>query len=303
MVQPVVRIFLSFLLLGLSSLPISSQTEVQSRKDVPIGIIVYCPSPEKISEKDPVWERNLSLWYKAYKKRKQAEGGGAFLLGSFPITSANSEEERNRLRNTIGFDIMFDGASADLSRKKISNVKNEGREKSSRKKKNRRDKKSDSKNSKPSSSSVLGPTQALARTEANLNFLFYSSAFSPSTDTLPARKEFRSQLLKWVGEMENHFLLIQDFDPASKEDPNPVAEELRSLRAQGIGSLPSVILLTGSRPLRFYEGEYTFGCGVNPDSLRLVALELFFRNGKLIRIAEETYSLNSMDSNKPWVLE
>ncbi|TGK08656.1 hypothetical protein EHO60_13800 [Leptospira fletcheri] len=302
MSQPIIRIFLSFLLLGLSSFPISAQTDVQDRKDVPIGIIVYCSSSEKISQKDPIWERNLSLWYKAYKKKKQAEGGGAFLLGSFPISSANSEEERNRLRNAIGFDIMFDGASADLSPKKASNVKKAGSKKAVRRKKNRGDKNSGSKTEKPSTS-VLGPTQAFARTEANLNFLFYSSSFSPSTDSLSVRKEFRSQLLKWIGEMENHFLLIQDFDPSSKEDPNQVAEELRSLRAQGIGSLPSVILLTRPRPLRFYEGEYTFGCGANPNSLRLVALELFFRNGKLIRIAEETYSLNSADSNKPWVLE
>lgn len=93
-----------------------------AKQDSPMGIVVYCSFPEKEEPYSKVWERNLSLWYKAYKKRKQEEGGGSFLIASVPHLPKNSPE-LERLRQEIGFEILFPGEQLLSDSKQTSDKK------------------------------------------------------------------------------------------------------------------------------------------------------------------------------------
>ncbi|TGL65930.1 hypothetical protein EHQ64_00170 [Leptospira sarikeiensis] len=154
---------------------------------------------------------------------------------------------------------------------------------------------------------VIPPGILSVQEEAGLNFVFYS----PSLESLAVDEknpaawipDFKSQYSKTAESQVVHFLLAQDPSDKPKEDLNPITDGLATFKKELSDSLPSVTLLSGPRALRFFNGEYSFGCGATPDSLKISILELFFRNGRLIRISEETQTLNSKESNKSWILE
>lgn len=307
-----------------------------------MGIVVYCSFPEKEEPYSKVWERNLSLWYKAYKKRKQEEGGGSFLIASVPHLPKNSPE-LERLRQEIGFEILFPGEQLLSDSKQTSDKKEStdvsktetksaatASEKPTKRRKNKKGGKSTKKavkesgerpdasskqarrqttgkreKIKPDKSQIILPATFVQKSAVGLNFLFYSPSLTSlkSSGTPSWKEEFQSQLSLWKRDLAVHFLLMQDPNPTSAETSNPITEEIQFLRPILLGDLPAVTLLSYSRSLRFFDGEYSFGCGANPNSLKITVLELFFRNGKMIRISEESYSLNSADSNKSWILE
>ncbi|EQA43562.1 hypothetical protein LEP1GSC050_1215 [Leptospira broomii serovar Hurstbridge str. 5399] len=304
-----------------------SQGVSAARKDSPIGIVVYCSHPEKEGPYSKVWERNLSLWYKAYKKRKQEEGGGSFLIASVPQLPKNSPE-LERLRQEIGFEILFPGdqtisindkpvsdkvkttdtiekepQSTESTAKPIKRRKTKKAKKEVKQKENPSNQANGKREKKPNSDK--SPVIAVSKSVAGLKFLFYSPALTvfKTPGTASWKEEFQSQISLVKREEDLHFLLVQDPNQLSIDAPNIIAGEIHSLRPILLGDLPAVTLLSYSSPLRFFEGEYSFGCGANPNSLKISVLELFFRNGKMIRISEESYTLNSSDSNKSWILE
>ncbi|MGJ4788753.1 LIC11612 family fibronectin-binding protein [Leptospira koniambonensis] len=154
---------------------------------------------------------------------------------------------------------------------------------------------------------VIPPGILTVKEEAGLNFVFYS----PSLESLQEDEkrqshwmtDFKSQFSKTFESQIFHFLLAQDPSEKPKEDSNPIAEGLSNFKKELSDTLPSIVLLSSPRALRFFNGEYSFGCGATPDSLKISVLELFFRNGRLIRINEEVQTLNSKESNKSWILE
>lgn len=154
---------------------------------------------------------------------------------------------------------------------------------------------------------VIHPGILTVKEEAGLNFVFYS----PSPGSVQAEEkdpsswilDFKIQFSKTFESQIFHFLLAQDPSEKPKEDPNPIAEGLSNFKKELPDTLPSIVLLSSPRALRFFNGEYSFGCGATPDSLKISILELFFRNGRLIRINEEVQTLNSKESNKSWILE
>ncbi|WP_146036896.1 hypothetical protein [Leptospira inadai] len=301
-----------------------SQEDSSARKDSPIGIVVYCSLPEKEGPYSKVWERNLSLWYKSYKKRKQEEGGDSFLIASVPNLPKNSPE-LERLRREIGFEILFPGdqtisnndkpASDKVKTPEAIEKEPTGKIRKSRKakkevkrKKNPSDQTNGKREKKTNSvkSPIILPVTAVRKSIVDLTFLFYSPTVTSlkSAGTSSWKEEFQSQISLAKREVDIHFLLVQDPTQYSAETPNGVvAGEIHSLRPVLLGDLPAITLLPYSRPLRFFEGEYSYGCGANPNSLGITVLEVFFRNGKMIRISEESYTLNSSDSNKSWILE
>ncbi|GBF37708.1 LIC11612 family fibronectin-binding protein [Leptospira johnsonii] len=154
---------------------------------------------------------------------------------------------------------------------------------------------------------VIPPGILTVKEEAGLNFVFYS----PSPESVQAEEknpsswlgDFKTQFSKTFESQIFHFLLAQDPSEKPKEDLNPIAEGLSNFKKDLSDTLPSIVLLSSPRALRFFNGEYSFGCGATPDSLKISVLELFFRNGRLIRINEEVQTLNSKESNKSWILE
>ncbi len=307
---------------------IGSQSDPTQRKDSPIGLVIYCPIPtEKETPFD--YEKTLALWYKRYKIQKVQEGGGAILLVTAPFIPKNSPEVE-RLRVALGAEIIFPGSQSMVSKKettskiirkkklskqnkktkpaKVSNINKTPTELKPlapkvSKKKSKSPKVSSSKKAKP----VISPGLLVSKEEAGIGFAFYS----PSLESIKSEKElpspwigdFRSQLTKNLESHSLDFLLVQDPSPNFQEETNPIVDGLRSFRPNLLEQIPSVTLLSGRRALRFFNGEYSFGCGATPDSLKLTVLELFFRNGRLIRIAEEVQTLNSNESNKSWILE
>ncbi|EMK01976.1 MULTISPECIES: hypothetical protein [unclassified Leptospira] len=154
---------------------------------------------------------------------------------------------------------------------------------------------------------VIPPGILTVKEEGGLNFVFYS----PSPESVQENEknpsswigDFKTQFSKTFESQIFHFLLAQDPNEKPKEDPNPIAEGLSHFKKGLSDTLPSIVLLSSPRALRFFNGEYSFGCGAAPNSLQISILELFFRNGRLIRINEEVQTLNSKESNKSWILE
>ncbi|TGK39151.1 LIC11612 family fibronectin-binding protein [Leptospira andrefontaineae] len=154
---------------------------------------------------------------------------------------------------------------------------------------------------------VIPPGILTVKEEAGMNFVFYS----PSIESLQEDEkkqstwigDFKAQFSKTFESQIFHFLLAQDPSEKPKEDMNPIAEGLSNFKKELSDTLPSIVLLSSPRALRFFNGEYSFGCGATPGSLKINVLDLFFRNGRLIRINEEVQTLNSQESNKSWILE
>ncbi|TGK02499.1 hypothetical protein EHO58_17845 [Leptospira selangorensis] len=296
---------------------LQTQSSPSERKDSPIGLVVYCPQQ---SEKETPFdfERTLGLWYKRYKQQKIQEGGGAILLVSAPFLPKTSDEIE-RLKKSLGAEIIFTGHHSVLPKKEIPKPSNKKvkkkkllkqEEKSSvTKKKVTSKKKGKKKASKLSAKKqpVIPPGILMVKEEAGLNFVFYS----PSIESLQEDEknqsswmtDFKAQFSKTFESQIFHFLLAQDPSEKPKEDLNPIAEGLSNFKKELSDTLPSIVLLSSPRALRFFNGEYSFGCGATPDSLKITVLELFFRNGRMIRINEEVQTLNSKESNKSWILE
>ncbi|EIE01583.1 LIC11612 family fibronectin-binding protein [Leptospira licerasiae] len=324
-----------------------TQSSSSERKDSPIGLVVYCPlQSEKETPFD--FERTLGIWYKRYKQQKIQEGGGAILLVSAPYLPKTSNEVE-RLKKSLGAEIIFTGHHSVLPQKEIAKTSN----KKPKKKKivKRKNKETDSTATKanPEQPEKLAPTTQedpkpkiqtpetktkvskkkkskkkapklaakkqpvippgilTVQEEGGLNFVFYS----PSLESLQEDEkkpsywtsDFKTQFSKTSESQIFHFLLAQDPSEKPKEDPNQIAEGLANFKKELSDTLPSIVLLSSPRALRFFNGEYSFGCGATPDSLKISVLELFFRNGRLIRINEEVQTLNSKESNKSWILE
>ncbi|TGM98944.1 hypothetical protein [Leptospira dzoumogneensis] len=306
------------LLIGLVLLGPSLQTQSSptERKDSPIGLVVYCPlQSEKETPFD--FERTLGLWYKRYKQQKTQEGGGAILLVSAPYLPKTSDEIE-RLKKSLGAEIIFTGHHSVVPKKEITGPSNKKVKKKKVIKKKKKPaaepkvskkKKGKKKAAKLSAKAqpVIPPGILTIKEEGGLNFVFYS----PSPESLQADEknqsswiaDFKTQFSKTFESQIFHFLLAQDPSEKPKEDPNPIAEGLSNFKKELSDTLPSIVLLSSPRALRFFNGEYSFGCGATPDSLKISVLELFFRNGRLIRINEEVQTLNSKESNKSWILE
>ncbi|PJZ47687.1 LIC11612 family fibronectin-binding protein [Leptospira saintgironsiae] len=300
---------------------LQTQSSPSERKDSPIGLVVYCPlQSEKETPFD--FERTLGLWYKRYKQQKTQEGGGAILLVSAPFLPKTSDEIE-RLKKSLGAEIIFAGHHSIIPKKE--NVQPSSK-KAKKKKVTKKKKKATAKaeDPKPKISSkkkgkkkapkvsakvqpVIPPGILTVKEEGGLNFVFYS----PSPQSLQEDEknqstwlaDFKAQFSKTFESQIFHFLLAQDPSEKPKEDLNPIAEGLSNFKKELSDTLPSIVLLSSPRALRFFNGEYSFGCGATPDSLKISVLELFFRNGRLIRINEEVQTLNSKESNKSWILE
>ncbi|MEI1278048.1 hypothetical protein V6Z05_06955 [Leptospira venezuelensis] len=154
---------------------------------------------------------------------------------------------------------------------------------------------------------VIPPGILTVKEEGGMNFVFYSpspeSIQNDEKNPSPWIADFKSQFSKTFESQIFHFLLAQDPSEKPNEDLNPIAVGLSNFKLELSDSLPSIVLLSSPRALRFFNGEYSFGCGATPGSLKISILELFFRNGRLIRINEEVQTLNSKESNKSWILE
>ncbi|PKA14358.1 LIC11612 family fibronectin-binding protein [Leptospira haakeii] len=338
---------------------LQTQSSSSERKDSPIGLVVYCPL-QSAKETPFDFERTLGLWYKRYKQQKIQEGGGAILLVSAPYLPKTSDEVE-RLKKSLGAEIIFTGHHSVLPKKEIPKPSNKKakkkkvikqkkksaiavetkttpeqpekltptkvedpkpeeqttetspkqEEKSPAAKKKIPSKKKKGKKKAPKVSAktkpVIPPGILTVKEEAGLNFVFYS----PSIESLQEDEknpstwitDFKTQFSKTFESQIFHFLLAQDPSEKPKEDLNPIAEGLSNFKKELSDTLPSIVLLSSPRALRFFNGEYSFGCGATPDSLKISVLELFFRNGRLIRINEEVQTLNSKESNKSWILE
>ncbi|MGJ4747439.1 LIC11612 family fibronectin-binding protein [Leptospira sp. SA-E8] len=285
------------------------QSQSSERKDSPIGLVVYCPlQSDKETPFD--FERTLGLWYKRYKQQKTQEGGGAILLVSAPYMPKTSDEIE-RLKKSLGAEIIFTGHHSVVPKKKTVQPSNKKVKKKSAVAETKTSPKKKSKKKAPKLSAkkqpVIPPGILTVKEEGGLNFVFYS----PSIESIQADEknpsswisDFKAQFSKTAESQIFHFLLAQDPSEKPKEDLNPIAEGLSNFKKELSDTLPSIVLLSSPRALRFFNGEYSFGCGATPDSLKISVLDLFFRNGRLIRINEEVQTLNSRESNKSWILE
>ncbi|TGL53706.1 hypothetical protein EHQ61_03385 [Leptospira wolffii] len=322
-----VALLLVLLLFGAGEGGLFSQSDPTIRKDSPVGVVVYCPSS---SDKDIPFdfERTLAIWYKRYKAQRTSEGGGAILLVTAPFLPKNSPEVE-RLKTSLGAEVVFPGSVSVASKTKqvsIASIKKKGKRAKSKKEsaktkvqkqdstaptpasappskkaassKKKKAKLSSLKKAKP----VVPPGLMVAKEEAGLGFAFYS----PSIEALQSKSwisDFKSQIGKNLEFHNLHFLLVQDPSPQTIEEENPITENVQAIKKELTAELPSIVLLSEQRALRFHNGEYSFGCGATPNSLKISVLELFFRNGSLIRISEDSQILNSKDSNKSWILE
>ncbi|TGJ99067.1 hypothetical protein EHO59_14380 [Leptospira semungkisensis] len=194
---------------------------------------------------------------------------------------------------------------------KVSNPKKADKEKSTSSKSSQKNKKKGSKRKasplSKKASPIIPSGHIVTKEEAGLNFLFYSPALeslqSKEKTEAPWIADFKAQF-KNASEFHTlHFLLAQDPTPNLKEREGILSAQISEWKKDLLEGIPSVVLLSSPQSLRFFNGEYSFGCGATADSLKINILQLFFRNGRLIRISEEVQDLNSKESNKSWILE
>ncbi|EMJ95576.1 hypothetical protein [Leptospira alstonii] len=81
------------------------------------------------------------------------------------------------------------------------------------------------------------------------------------------------------------------------------AEEWSSSLSEKTKDITFIRLLDSSQDLRFDDGIYYTGCASSRIPNEVSVLNFFFRGNRLIRLKQESFSLNSDGSGKSWELE
>ncbi|EMY79133.1 hypothetical protein LEP1GSC060_0993 [Leptospira weilii serovar Ranarum str. ICFT] len=303
-------------------------SETGGLKDRPVSFVFVC-KPSFGADK-PRYYRSTSLFFKRLKNKRVQENGTAFFVGYGSFSSELPVEQLN-LAGQKGYDfyIFSKTVSENLPTsinsvlpwigffsEKKENVKPEKNTKSFFKKnKNRKSKAGKLKKSKQrflngskesnseNSSKVkkaesskpqeTPQTTSAQTTSPTANDKIQNDSFELTFDSLKFRFSNNTNPIEFPRVGERILFLAGD----------KTAEEWSSSLSEKTEGMTFIRLLDFPQDLRFEDGIYYTGCASPRIPNGVSVLNFFFRGNRLIRLKQESFSLNSDGSGKSWELE
>ncbi|WP_078129204.1 LIC11612 family fibronectin-binding protein [Leptospira alexanderi] len=288
-------------------------SETGGLKDRPISVVLVCKPSAK--EDKTRYYRSTSLFFKRLKNKRVQENGTAYLVG-YGSFSSETPVEQLKLAGENGYDLYIfpkdvienlptsrDGVVPWISflveKKEVVKIEKSTNPKSKIGKpvKNKKGKqtnsvKKDSKKKIESSiSQSTSQTQTIATTtQSATNNKIKNDSFELSFDTLKFWFSTNANPIEFPWESDKIFFLLGDKTPQDSF-------------SEKTGDTTLIRLLNFPQDLRFNDGIYDTGCASSRIPNGVSVLHFFFRGNRLIRLRQESFSLNSDGSGKSWELE
>ncbi|AXR61479.1 LIC11612 family fibronectin-binding protein [Leptospira mayottensis] len=305
-------------------------SEAGGLKDRPISIVLVCKPSTK--EDKPRYYRSTSLFFKRLKNKRVQENGTAYLVG-YGSFSSKPPVEQLKLAGENRYDLyifpkdvienlptsrdeVVPWISFPVEKKEIVKtekntnqkskigkpVKNKKKQTNSVKKDFKKktelnskihnsEKKVESSISKSTSEIVSTQTKTIATpTQSAKNSKIENDSFELSFDTLKFWFSTNVNPIEFPWESDKIFFLLGD-----KIVQNSFSEKTKNTTL--------IRLLNFPQDLRFNDGIYDIGCASSRIPNGVSVLHFFFRGNRLIRLRQESFSLNSDGSGKSWELE
>ncbi|MCL8265631.1 hypothetical protein M9Y82_02985 [Leptospira weilii] len=285
-------------------------SETGGLKDRPISVVLVCkPS---VKEDKPRYYRSTSLFFKRLKNKRIQENGTAYLVG-YGSFSSETPAEQLKLAGENGYDLYIfpkdvienlptsrEGVVPWISflveKKEIEKSTNQ-KSKIKKPVKNKKDKQTNSfkkdfkKKIESSISQSTSQTQTIATaTQSATNSKIGNDSFELSFDTLKFWFSTNANPMEFPWESDKIFFLL-----GNKTAQDSFSEKTKDTTLIRLSNFP--------QDLRFNDGIYDVGCASSRIPNGVSVLHFFFRRNRLIRLRQESFSLNSDGSGKSWELE
>ncbi|WP_061234985.1 hypothetical protein [Leptospira weilii] len=285
-------------------------SETGGLKDRPISVVLVCkPS---VKEDKPRYYRSTSLFFKRLKNKRIQENGTAYLVG-YGSFSPETPAEQLKLAGENGYDLYIfpkdiienlptsrEGVVPWISflveKKEIEKSTNQ-KSKIKKPVKNKKDKQTNSfkkdfkKKIESSISQSASQTQTIATaTQSATNSKIGNDSFELSFDTLKFWFSTNANPMEFPWESDKIFFLL-----GNKTAQDSFSEKTKDTTLIRLSNFP--------QDLRFNDGIYDVGCASSRIPNGVSVLHFFFRGNRLIRLRQESFSLNSDGSGKSWELE
>ncbi|AOP34182.1 hypothetical protein A0128_10185 [Leptospira tipperaryensis] len=295
-------------------------SETGGLKDRPVSVALVC---EPSSKTDKIrYYKSTSLFFKRLKAKRSQENGAAFFVGYATFASEVPTEQLARATEN-GYDLYIFSKEAKenlptenvagripwisfVVEKKIeppktqkkSSLKKASKTSKSKKKKDVVQKTSNGKKNKTSKNSKNSKIESKSepqkpKEEISKTILFGNASFELSFDSLKFWFSTNTELQGIPFEPDRISFLAGE----------KTAEEWASLLEGKTENSTWIRLLSQPQDLRFNEGIYYTGCASPSIPNGISVLNFFFRGNRLIRLKQESFSLNSDGSGKSWDLE
>ncbi|ABJ75879.1 LIC11612 family fibronectin-binding protein [Leptospira borgpetersenii] len=309
-------------------------SETGGLKDRPISVVLVCKPSAK--EDKPRFYRSTSLFFKRLKNKRIQENGTAYLVG-YGSFSSEAAAEQLKLAGENGYDLYIFSKDVEnlplsgsevvpwigffaekkeiiktekntnqkskigrpVKNKKSKEKQTNSAEKYSKKKRqfnskiHNSEKKVESSVSQSTSETVSTQTQTITTpTQSATNSKIGNDSFELSFDTLKFWFSTNVNPLEFPWESDKIFFLLGD-----KIVQDSFSEKTKDRTL--------IRLLNFPQDLRFNDGIYDTGCASSRIPNGVSVLHFFFRGNRLIRLRQESFSLNSSSdgSGKSWELE
>ncbi|WP_061222424.1 LIC11612 family fibronectin-binding protein [Leptospira weilii] len=293
-------------------------SETGGLKDRPISVVLVCkPS---VKEDKPRYYRSTSLFFKRLKNKRIQENGTAYLVG-YGSFSSETPAEQLKLAGENGYDLyifpkdvienlptsqegvvpwisfLVEKKEIEKSTNQKSKIKKpvknkKGKQTDSFKKDFKKKTESNSKKKIESSiSQSTSQTQTIATaTQSATNSKIGNDSFELSFDTLKFWFSTNANPIEFPWESDKIFFLL-----GNKTAQDSFSERTEDTTLIRLSNFP--------QDLRFNDGIYDTGCASPRIPNGVSVLHFFFRGNRLIRLRQESFSLNSDGSGKSWELE
>ncbi|TGK27891.1 hypothetical protein EHQ12_06575 [Leptospira gomenensis] len=249
------------------------------------------PDPKRISPKQKRKNKNSKPKPDAKKSTgKPLES----VPGEFDLTlgvgqTSGTNNAPTQIQSTSAVSKTKKGKNETSQKRKVSKTKSVPNSTSKKSKKNR---KSDAR-TKPDSFVETSSSTITAERSKTIATSIGNSSFELSFDSLKF----------WFSTFANPNELSWTQDRILFLAGDKTAEEWNQILSGKPDDTTAIRLLNSAQDLRFNEGIYYTGCASSRIPNGISVLNFFFRGDRLIRLKQESFSLNSDGSGKSWELE
>lgn len=299
-------------------------SETGGLKDRPLSVALACEPPSKADKVR--FYKSTSLFFKRLKAKRTQENGTAFFVGYGTFANETPTEQLVQATQN-GYDLYLFSKDAKVNlpsqsipgsipwisfriekkieipqKEKRSTPKNSSKKKTkpskSQKKKpisekTKGKKNSTSQKSKNSNVPELQSEKVDSKEETSTTISFGRASWELSFDSLKFWFSTSTDATDIPFESDRIYFLLGEKN----------SEEWASLLEGRTENSTWIRLLSQPQDLRFSEGIYYTGCASPSIPNGISVLNFFFRGNRLIRLKQESFSLNSDGSGKSWDLE
>ncbi|MDV6237036.1 hypothetical protein CH379_015505 [Leptospira ellisii] len=293
-------------------------SETGDLSDHPISVVLVC-EPSARADK-PRYYKSTSLFFKRLKNKRLQENGTAFFVGYGAFASESPTEQLN-LAGQNGYDLYLFPQTAPENLPTSAPAANavpwisfvvEKKEtvKLPPKKKSKSAKSKNKKPIQPNASKTKSGKKTRSGTKKKIPDSKQTTlAETPPTKTIVtqignASFELSFDVLKfWFSTTTNPTELSWTPERILFLAGDKTADEWNRILSEKPEDTTAIRLLYSAQDLRFNEGIYYTGCASPKIPNGISVLNFFFRGNRLIRLKQESFSLNSDGSGKSWELE